>query len=159
MKKFVSVLLSVIMVLSVFSMAAFAVDDYADVDDYIVIENYAAGDTVSPIYGAGDLFVCSLSFSGRTATCESSVTVATNEKWLYVTQTIEKEVSSNNWQSVKDAGWTETNTDTAGIHFCVMQNSKYLSESGTYRLKTVYTLEGATGIVERIVRYSLTYSI
>ena len=142
MKKFISVLLSLVMVLSVFSTAAFATDS-----DFV-------GEELSPAYSAGDIFTCILTFSGKTATCTSSITMASDERWLSISQTLEREVSSGSWQSVKDCGWTITATERS--FYYIYENSGKVTESGTYRLKTVFMVESATGKKERIAIYSPT---
>ena len=145
MKKFISVLLSLVMVLSVFSTAAFATDS-----DFV-------GEELSPEYSAGGIFVSSLWFNGKTATCSSSITMASDERWISINQTLEREVSTNNWQSVKDCGWTITATERS--HYYVFKNYGNVNESGTYRLKTVFTVESATGVRERIAIYSQTHTV
>ena len=145
MKKYISVLLSLVMVLSVFSTAAFATDS-----DFV-------GEELSPAYSAGDFFSSHISFSGKTATCKSSITLADKEKWLSITQTVEREVSSNSWQSVKDCGWSVTNTEGKNYHLFV--NSGTVTENGKYRLKSIFMVESVSGEKERIVIYSQTVTI
>ena len=145
MKKFISVLLALIMVLSVFSSAAFATDS-----DFV-------GEELSPEYVAGDIFTSTLTFSGKTAECLSSVIVDDKEKWLSISQTLEREVSAGNWQAVKDGGWTITNT--SGECFHIYKNYKTVSENGNYRLKTVFLVESVSGVKQRIPIYSHTVSI
>lgn len=145
MKKFISVLLSLVMVLSVFSSVAFATDS-----DFV-------GDELSPEYSAGAIFTSILTFSGKTAACTSSVTMASDEKWLSITQTLEREVSSDSWQSVKGCGWTITSTNITDYY--IFKNYGTVSESGTYRLKSVFLVESATGKKERIAIYSPTKTI
>ena len=145
MKKFISVLLSLAMVLSVFTTAAFATDS-----DFV-------GEELSPEYVAGDIFAVSLTFSGKTATCISSVTLDADETWVNITQTLEREVSTNNWQSVKDCGWTIVATGRSD--YCIFKNHGTVTENGKYRLKTVYVVESATGVRERVLQYSQNVSI
>lgn len=145
MKKFISVLLSLVMVLSVFSTAAFATDS-----DFV-------GEELSPEYSAGDIFASVLWFNGKTAKCSSSITMASDERWISITQTLEREVSTNNWQSVKDCGWTVVASSISDYY--LFENSGNVTESGTYRLKTVFDVESATGVRERIAVYSKTHSV
>ena len=145
MKKFISVLLSLVMVLSVFSSAAFATDS-----DFV-------GDELSPAYSAGGILTSILSFSGKTATCTSSITMASDERWISITQTLEREVSTNSWQSVKNCGWTVTASGKS--FYYVFENSGNVTESGTYRLKSVFLVESATGERERIAIYSPTKTV
>lgn len=145
MKKYISVLLSLVMVLSVFSSAAFATDS-----DFV-------GEELSPTYVAGDVFTSTLTFSGKTAECLSSLTVDDNEKWISISQTLEREVSANNWQAVKDGGWTITNTSGECYH--IYKNYKTVSENGKYRLKTVFLVESVSGVKQRVLKYSLNVSI
>ena len=145
MKKFISVLLSLVMVLSVFSTAAFATDS-----DFV-------GEELSPEYSAGDIFTSSLSFSGKTATCISSITLASDERWISITQTLERQTSSNSWQVVKDCGWMITSTNITDYY--IFKNTGDVSESGTYRLKTVFLVESATGVRERIPMFTSTKTV
>lgn len=145
MKKFISVLLSLVMVLSVFSTVAFATDS-----DFV-------GDELSPEYSAGDFFSSHISFSGKTVTCKSSITLGDDEKWLSISQTVEREVSSNSWQAVKDCGWTVT--DTNGRDYYLFVNSGTVTENGKYRLKSIFMVESVSGKKERIVIYSQTVTI
>ena len=145
MKKFISVLLSLVMVLSVFSTAAFATDS-----DFV-------GDELSPEYSAGGIFTVALWFEGKTAVCTSTITMASDERWISISQTLEREVSTNNWQAVKDCGWTIVAPGKSDYY--MFQNSGNVTESGTYRQKTVFFVESATGERERIALYSPTKTI
>ena len=145
MKKFISVLLSLVMVLSVFSTAAFATDS-----DFV-------GEELLPEYSAGDFFSSHISFSGKTVTCKSSITLDEDEKWLSISQTVEREVSSNSWQAVKDCGWIVT--DTNGRDYYLFVNSGTVTENGKYRLKSIFMVESVSGKKERIVIYSQTVTI
>lgn len=145
MKKFISVLLSLVMVLSVFSTVAFATDS-----DFV-------GDELSPEYSAGDFFASVLWFNGKTATCSSSITMASSERWISITQTLERKVSSNTWQTVKDCGWTVVASGRSDYY--LFENSGNVTESGTYRLKTIFYVESSMGVRERIPVYSQTHTI
>ena len=145
MKKFISVMLSLVMVVSVFSSAAFATDS-----DFV-------GDELSPEYSAGDFFTSVLWINGKTATCSSTITMASDERWISISQTLEREGSPNSWQAVKDCGWTVVASEKSDYY--LFKNYGNITESGTYRLKTIFVVESATGVRERVPVFSQTHYV
>lgn len=105
---------------------------------------------VSPAYLY--TYSCSsiLTTSGTTATCKSSAKGYNNETTKIVfKQTLQKKNSSGGWDDVTDAAWTSTVNNYQGT----VTNYKYSLSSGTYRLKTVFTVYADTSY-ETITKYS-----
>ena len=110
---------------------------------------------IAPAYEYADNPTSKLTISGQTANCQSdadgfdtvSITVEqTLEKysgWFWI------------WNNVDGASWTKTvNTNSIS-----MSNSKSGLSSGTYRLKSVFTLTSSSGKTETITIYSAEKSI
>ena len=89
-----------------------------------------------------------LSISGTTATCTSRAT-GDDVKSITATQTLQKK-SGSSWVAVTGASWTKTTS----ISSLYMSNSKSGLSSGTYRLKSVFTLTSSNGKTETITVYS-----
>ncbi len=88
-----------------------------------------------------------LSISGTTATCNSSVTGYYNETTkIVIIQTLQKKNSSGKWEYI--CSWNETIDGFKGS----VTNTKSSLESGTYRLKTVFTIYAGTAS-ETITKY------
>ena len=145
MKKLISVLLSVVLTLSAFSSTAYAA------------ANNNAGGGISPMYSSSDTMRSALSFSSKTAACVSLVILSANESWISITQTLEKEVSSGRWQSVTGASWSTTATSKSSYYN--FYNSKAVTSSGKYRVKSVFVIESSSGKRETVTIYSNTVSI
>lgn len=89
-----------------------------------------------------------LSISGTTATCKSSVTGYYNKTTkIVVNQTLQKKNSSGDWEYVYS--WYDTIYNYCGS----VTNTKSSLSSGTYRLKTVATVYAGTAN-ETITKYS-----
>lgn len=106
-------------------------------------------DVISPAYEYADIASSRLSISGQTAYCTSetegdavSITVEqTLEKysgWFWI------------WNNVDGANWTKT----VNLNSISMSNTKSGLSSGTYRLKSVFTLTSSSGKTETITVYS-----
>lgn len=104
----------------------------------------------SPQYSYTKYCSSELTFSGTTATCTSSATGYINETTKIVfKQTLQKKNSSGGWDDVTNATWTSTVYNYKGS----ATNYKYSLSSGTYRLKTVFTVYADTSY-ETITKYS-----
>lgn len=89
-----------------------------------------------------------LSVSGTTATCESYATGYYNKTdKVVIKQILQKKTSSVSWEDV--CSWTTT---VYSFHGSAI-NNKYSLSSGTYRLKTVFTVYAGTSY-ETITKYS-----
>lgn len=145
MKKLISALLSVLMILSAFSSVA-----YAAVPDSI-------GEEISPMYESSNTLTSILTFSGKTAKCKSTLLLNANETWVSITQTLQKKTSSGTWQAVSGASWTVTSNNNS--YYYTFNNSKTVTASGSYRLKSVFVINTVYGNKETITKYSPTATI
>ena len=142
LKKLMASLGAVICLSTCFNAAAFA-----ETTDYYAEE-------ISPAYEIAENPISTLSIIDSTAYCTSetrgevvSITVEqTLEKysgWFWI------------WNNVDGASWTKTvNTNTIRL-----SNTKSGLSSGTYRLKSVFTLTSSSGKTETITIYSAEKSI
>lgn len=107
-----------------------------------------ADNGVMPCYEIATSASSTLSFSGTTATCTSRCSGAAVS--ITAVQTLQKEGLFWIWSDVDDAEWTKTvNVATIGL-----TNTKSGLDSGTYRLKSEYTLTASDGSTETITVYS-----
>lgn len=108
-----------------------------------------ADDEISLAYEIAEYPISSLTISGNTATCTSSVE-STTAVSITVTQTLQKHKGLWIWDDVDGAEWVKT----------VNRNSIYLSNSksgltrGKYRVKSVFILTAQNGKSEKFRVYS-----
>ena len=114
------------------------------------VSAYLLVDVASPYYDVADQAYSEIEIVGTKAECVSraygdqvvSITVEqTLEKysgWFWI------------WNSVDGASWTKT----ANLNSILMSNAKSGLSSGTYRLKSVFTLTNSSGKTETITVYS-----
>lgn len=107
-------------------------------------------DEISPAYEIASNPSSLLSISGQTAYCKSK-TGTVNAVSITVEQTLEKYSGLFwIWNDVDGASWTKTvNQSTIS-----MSNTKSGLSSGTYRLKSVFTLTSSSDKTETITVYS-----
>lgn len=91
-----------------------------------------------------------LTISLTTAECTSKCTGASNVVQITVEQTLQKYWGLWIWNDVDDASWSTTES---GSYACVVNTKSGLS-SGTYRVKSVFTLTTSSGKTETITIYS-----
>lgn len=105
---------------------------------------------VSPAYAIANTPVSELNIIGKKAYC-TSTTDGANAVSITVEQTLEKYSGWLwVWESVDGASWTKTvNKKTISVG-----NTKSGLSSGTYRLKSVFTLASLDGKSETITVYS-----
>ena len=147
MKKIVSVLLSVIMIVSMFS-------------SNVVMAAAASGSDngkVEPNYAAGEVWTSSLSFNGKTATCMSTIALASDERWISINQRLEKQNSSGAWEMVSGASWNVMSFTNS--FYYIFTNTKTVTSSGKYRVKSTFVVESATGVRDTIIAYSAVVKI
>ena len=135
-KKIVSLILSAVLAFSAVSVAASAKE----------IAEHSA-EIIAPCYIYANNPASTLAIRGTTATCTSSTTGRT-VKSIKGEQSLEKFWGLWIWNEVDY--WSES-VNTTSIF---MSNHKYNLESGTYRLKTVFTLTATNGETETITVYS-----
>lgn len=109
-------------------------------------------DIVEPAYVIANNPVSRVTISGTTATCYSST--RGNATTISITQTLQVKKTTV-WSNVKDATWTKT----VNANSITMRNFQYNLTSGTYRLKSEYTLTAKDGTTETITVYSLETSL
>lgn len=139
MKKFIAIA-AVLAAISAVSLNAAA----ANVPDYV----YA--NSIAPLYETASDAISTLTISGKTAKCESKLIGHSDVKSCKVVQTLEKKWGLWIWNEVDGASWTKT-VDTRAIS---LVNTKSGLDSGTYRLKSVFTLTNSSGKSETITIYS-----
>lgn len=104
---------------------------------------------VSTLYEIANAPDSMLSIIDGTAYCVSSTTGA-NAVSISVTHTLQKHWGLWIWNGVKGASWSKQVDDGS---IC-LSNSKSGLDSGTYRLKSVFTLTDKNGKSETITIYS-----
>lgn len=101
------------------------------------------------------LMTCSstLTISGTTATCDSNATGYYGETTkIAIAQTLQKKTSDGKWEYVDS--WVETDNGYIGS----ATNYKYNLLSGTYRLKSVFTVYAGNDS-ETIEKYSFEETV
>lgn len=109
-------------------------------------------DIVEPAYVIANEAVSRVTISGTTASCYS--TTRGDAVSISVTQTLQVKKTTV-WSNVKGATWTKT----VNANYINMRNFQYNLTSGTYRLKSEYTLTAKDGTTETITVYSLETSL
>ena len=144
MRRFLSLLISLLVMVSCLCISASA---YSDADVKIVITRDLASAQKSSKLNIDGL---------NTAICKSAF-VDSNSNIYSITaeQTLEKHWAFGIFLSVVEADWEKTvYTDNLS-----MKNYKYNLDSGTYRLKTVFTVTMINGQTEKITVYSCEVSV
>lgn len=136
-KQIVSALLAAVLMTGSLSSVASA----TDLDSAIT-------ETVTPRFEIAVNPLSLITINGTTITCRSSVN-GDAVKISCVT-TLEKYWGLWIWNEVENATWTDTvnSTRLSARHY------KYNAESGTYRLKSEFTLTDSKGVSETITIYS-----
>ncbi len=109
---------------------------------------------ISVAYEIAEAPISTLSIVDKTAYCVSK-TDGTNTVSITVTQTLQKYWGLWIWNDVRGASWSKQ-VDDSSIR---ISNSKSGLDSGTYRVKSVFTLTDSTGKTETITIYSDEKSI
>lgn len=142
-KKIVASLVVLICLFANFNASAFAETTVPRVDDGISLAYVIAENPISDLY-----------ISDNTANCISSVN-GSDAVSITVTQTLQKHWGLWIWEDVKGAEWTRT-VERKSIR---LSNSKGGLDSGTYRVKSVFTLTNKNGKSETITIYSDEQSV
>lgn len=127
MKKIISIVWAMAISLSLFSATPiYAVNDSLDsVEKEVELLRYSYASSVSSM----------LTISSGTATCTSVATGNSSVVEINATQYLEKK-SGNNWTAVSGGTWTNSSNG----NFFTTTNTKSGLSSGTYRVKTVFTV-------------------
>lgn len=105
---------------------------------------------ITPYDISGHIKNSGLSISNKTATCTSSYAGADGEcASIKIVQTLEKHSWLFFWDPISENTKTYYNTDD--VYF---KNYKYNLESGTYRVKSVFTVTLKDGRSETVTVYS-----
>ena len=108
----------------------------------------ASAENITPFTLYTDYATSTLTISGTKATCVSKATGYSGETTkIVMEQTLQKKTSSGGWSEV--ASWSETDTGYIGS----ATNTKSSLSSGTYRLKTVFTVYAGNDY-EVLTKYS-----
>ena len=142
MKKLVSLIL--IAVAFCFGAASASAEE-------IFSNNYA----ISPYYQHTSIAISELTITSTTAKCVSSVTGNTDTKCITITQTLEKHWAFGLFFGVDGASWKTTSSSKS----LTFQNSKTGLSSGTYRVKSVFTVTTKDGQTETVTVYSAEKTI
>lgn len=144
LKKYLALILSAAMACSVMctSVSAEAAFQAAEVG-------------ISPAYETTSDVTSSLTISSSTATCDSDCKGYNNVVQITAVQTLQKYWGLWIWEDVKDASWTKTVNGKS----ISMSNTKSGLSSGTYRVKSEFTLTSSSGKTETITVYSTEKSI
>ncbi len=113
----------------------------------------ASAENIAPFTLYTDYATSTLTISGTKATCVSKATGYSGETTkIVMEQTLQKKTSSGGWSAV--ASWSETDTGYIGS----ATNTKSSLSSGTYRLKTVFTVYAGSDY-EVLTKYSTEKTI
>lgn len=107
-------------------------------------------DEISPAYEYSRDANSLLTISSNTAKCDSSCTGNSDVVQISAQQTLQKYWGVWIWDDVKDASWSKTVNGKS----ISMSNTKSGLSSGTYRLKTTFTLTTSSGKTETFTVYS-----
>lgn len=105
---------------------------------------------IAPAYEIARTAQSSLSISYNTATCTSICTAPSGTICVSAQQTLQKFWGLWIWNDVEGASWLTTSYSNSVSPV----NTKTGLDSGTYRLKTVFTLTASNGETETITVYS-----
>ena len=139
MKKITAVLAAIIISASAFAVNASAYKQEKAIDDIIIVNDINSAGKISR-----------LSISGKSATCKSTYSDKNSSiSYVKIEQTLEKSTFGL-FFGVSGASWNKT----IYSDYAVVTNSKTNLDSGTYRLKTVFTVKTKDGKTETITVYS-----
>lgn len=139
LKKSFALLLSAIMMLSCTGVSASA-----------EAATYIANDGIATAYEYADIAESMLYISSNAAECISSCTSSSDIVQITVEQTLQKFWGLWVWNDVDGASWAETERGSS----ISSVNTKSGLSSGTYRVKSVFTLTSSSGETETITVYS-----
>ena len=111
---------------------------------------YALNEGVAPAYEYANSVENILNITSNSAECTSSCVSSSDVVQITVEQTLQKFWGLWVWNDVDGASWTATEH---GSSICLMSNKSGLT-SGTYRVKSVFTLTSSSGKSETITIYS-----
>ena len=114
------------------------------------VSTFSLVNSASPLYEIADSAYSELDIVGTSAECKSQA-FAVNAVKITVEQTLQKYSGWFwIWNDVDNASWTRTENGSS----VRLSNTKSGLTSGTYRVKSVFTLTDKNGKVETITDYS-----
>ncbi len=138
-RKSIALLLSAVMMFSSASISASA-----------ETATYASNDEIALLYEYANSVKSLLYISSNTAECTSNCTGTSDIVNISVEQTLQSFWGLWIWNDVDGANWTKTSNGS----YIYATNSKSGLSSGTYRVKSVFTLTSSSGKTETITIYS-----
>lgn len=112
---------------------------------------YSFAGGVSPLHDIAMNPKTNLSITGTTAVCFSSTESNSNTVKITIEHTLQKYTGWFwAWDDVEDATWTKTENSTS----VTLVSAKTDLASGTYRVKSVFTLTDSNGEKETVTIYS-----
>lgn len=138
-RKFFAIVLSAFMMLTNVSVIASA-----------ETVTYASNEGIAPAFEYATSARNTLKISANTANCSSNCTGSSDVVSVSVVHTLQKYWSLWVWNDVAGASWSKTDSGTS----VALVNNKSGLTSGTYRLKSVFTLTSSNGKTETITIYS-----
>lgn len=111
---------------------------------------YALNEGIAPAYEYADTAKSMLYISSNSAECISRCTSSSDVVQITVEQTLQKFWGLWVWNDVDGALWTATERGSS----ISAVNTKNGLTSGTYRMKSVFTLTSSSGETETITVYS-----
>ncbi len=131
-------------------MATLSLGMTVSATEYVPYEQEVTASSITPRYSIALTASSYLSISSGTANCTSTAMGETDTVKISCTQTLEKKSVIGVYYSVSGASWTAT----VNLRKITVSNTKSNLDSGTYRLKSVYTLTKTNGESETITVYS-----
>ncbi|MCM1333758.1 MAG: hypothetical protein NC084_04615 [Bacteroides sp.] len=119
-----------------------------NVKSFAETTKYPFESEISPMYKIASNPSSELEMIGNMAYCTSQVSGTAVS--ISAEQTLQKYQGLWIWDDVKDVKWTKN----VSANSLTMSNSKSGLESGTYRVKTVFTLTDKNGKTETVTVYS-----
>ena len=138
LKRKIALVLSAIMLCSSVSTTAFA-ETTSHIEDEI-----------APAYAYAFDVSNNLVISSGTAKCSSNCIGTSDVVKVSIEQTLQKFWGLWIWNDVDNASWTKTSNGAS----VAVEGTKSGLSSGTYRLKSVFTLTSSSGKTETITIYS-----
>lgn len=111
---------------------------------------FVSNDEIAPAYEYADTVESTLVISSNTAECTSTCISSSNVVKVSVEQTLQVFWGLWVWNDVNGAKWSATNND----NYISTAHTKSGLSSGTYRVKSVFTLTSSSGETETITIYS-----
>lgn len=133
-----------------FILSAFMMLSSVNVSASAEVLSHEIVDEVSPAYEIARTVENTLAISSSTAECTSICTGSSSVVNVSVEHTLQKFWGLWVWNDVDGASWTKTKS---GSSISLVSTKSGLS-SGTYRVKSVFTLTSSNGETETITVYS-----